>query len=503
MQTHLDRCLTCLNCETTCPSGVQYRHLLEIGRTVVDRQLGRSRLDRLARRGLRILLTTPQLFAVALKTGRWFAPMLPKKLRLKIPASKFPVPARRRGTIAKSCWWKAVCRQSPPPRTNAAAARVLDRLGITAVSVAGETCCGAASLHLGGSAEARRLARKNIDAWAATLEEGAEAIVSTASGCGVMIKDYAHLLADDADYADKAARVVAATRDLGEVIADEDLSALKIEAEKRIAFQSPCSLQHGQKLSGKIESILSRLGFELTPVNDSHLCCGSAGTYSILQPTMAATLRQRKLDNLCRHQPQVIATANIGCHFIWRGTFRSGTGWNCSTRTSPPKAMKRPDFEVYHGDNLPILKTFPDSRFSLIYIDPPFNTGKVQSRTKINTIRDDNGDRTGFQGRRYRTLRQETKSYDDVFDNHQAFLEPRLREARRILSATGSLFFHIDYREAHGCKLLLDDIFGSDSFMNEIIWAYDYGARSKKKMAAETRHPFLVREGSEKLCVQP
>ena len=319
VQTHLDRCLTCLNCETTCPSGVQYRHLLEIGRTVVDRQLGRSRLDRLARRGLRILLTTPQLFAVALKTGRWFAPILPKKLRLKIPAKQVsgarPPPRHNRKVVLVEGCVQAIAT----PRTNAAAARVLDRLGITAVSAAGETCCGAASLHLGGSAEARRLARKNIDAWAATLEEGAEAIVSTASGCGVMIKDYAHLLADDADYADKAARVAAATRDLGEVIADEDLSALKIEAEKRIAFQSPCSLQHGQKLSGKIESILSRLGFELTPVNDSHLCCGSAGTYSILQPTMAATLRQRKLDNLCRHQPQVIATANIGCQLHLAG----------------------------------------------------------------------------------------------------------------------------------------------------------------------------------------
>ena len=201
------------------------------------------------------------------------------------------------------------------------------RLGITAVSVAGETCCGAASLHLGGSAEARRLARKNIDAWAATLEEGAEAIVSTASGCGVMIKDYAHLLADDADYADKAARVVAATRDLGEVIADEDLSALKIEAEKRIAFQSPCSLQHGQKLSGKIESILSRLGFELTPVNDSHLCCGSAGHLF--------HFCNRQWRRLCdngnwtiyavinrKSSPPPISVAN----FIWRGTFRSGTG---------------------------------------------------------------------------------------------------------------------------------------------------------------------------------
>ena len=173
--------------------------------------------------------------------------------------------------------------------------------------------------------------------------------------------------------------------------------------------------------------------------------------------------------------------------------------------------MKRPDFEVYHGDNLPILKTFPDSRFSLIYIDPPFNTGKVQSRTKINTIRDDNGDRIGFQGRRYRTLRQETKSYDDVFDNHQAFLEPRLREARRILSATGSLFFHIDYREAHGCKLLLDDIFGSDSFMNEIIWAYDYGARSKKKWppkhdtlfwyAKDPKNYVFNCEEAERICV--
>ena len=144
-----------------------------------------------------------------------------------------------------------------------------------------------------------------------------------------------------------------------------------------------------------------------------------------------------------------------------------------------------PEIEVYFGDNLPFLRAVPDACVSLVYIDPPFNTGKTQERTQISTVRDDNGDRTGFQGKRYRTVKIGTRGFADVFDDYLAFLEPRLAEARRILADNGSIFFHIDYREAHYCKILLDQVFGRDAFMNEIVWAYDYGARSRKKWSAK------------------
>jgi glycolate oxidase iron-sulfur subunit len=200
------------------------------------------------------------------------------------------------------------------PRINAAAARVLDRLDIGAVPAGG--CCGAISQHLSAEAEARSFMRANIDRWWPAIEDGAEAIVSTASGCGTMVKDYGYLLREDPDYAAKAARVAALTRDISEVLAGEPIERLRslIAAPGRIAFHAPCSLQHGQKLSGQTERLLSSLGFVLTPVRDAHLCCGSAGTYSILQASLARRLVRDKVLKLEEGQPDLIATANIGCH---------------------------------------------------------------------------------------------------------------------------------------------------------------------------------------------
>jgi glycolate oxidase iron-sulfur subunit len=309
--THLDRCLTCRNCETTCPSGVRYGRLLDIGREVIEQQVERPLGQRLSRALLRRFLHSP-LFGLSLALGRLVRPVLPASLRRRVPVSR-PAGARpdrhhaRRMLLLEGCVQPALS-----PDINAAAARVLDRLGIELVSVAGAGCCGAIDHHLGANDAARAQMRRNIDAWWPQVDAGAEAIVMTASGCGVLVKDYGVLLADDPAYADRAARISALTRDLSEVLADADLSAFAPRA-RRIAFHPPCTLQHGQKLRGVVERILTRLGFELLPVTDSHLCCGSAGTYSILQPELSSRLRDEKLGNLQAAGPELIATANIGC----------------------------------------------------------------------------------------------------------------------------------------------------------------------------------------------
>jgi glycolate oxidase iron-sulfur subunit len=313
--THLDRCLTCRNCETTCPSGVRYGELLEIGRELAERKIARPVWQRAARWLIRRLVPFPARFTPLLRLGQWFRPLLPRALKAKVPprqrAGVWPQAAHaRRMLVLEGCVQPAIA-----PDINAAAARVLDRLGISLVAVSGAGCCGAASQHTSGFDEAKAFARRNIDAWWPYIEQGAEAIVMTASGCGVHVKDYGHFLHDDPAYADRARQVAALTRDLGEVLANEDLGALRatVTPGTRLAFHSPCSLQHGQKLNGVVEKVLRELGFELTVVPESHLCCGSAGTYSILQPRLSKQLRDRKLSALASGQPQVIATANIGC----------------------------------------------------------------------------------------------------------------------------------------------------------------------------------------------
>ena len=313
--THLDRCLTCRNCESTCPSGVRYSALLEIGREQAQQRIGRPWHERALRWLIRNILPYPERFTPLLRIGQLFRPLLPQELKRKIPeqrrAGAWPTTRQARHMLVlEGCVQPAIA-----PTINAAAAQVFDRLGITLQRAEGAGCCGAACHHTSGVEQGLKQARRNIDAWWPHIEQGAEAIVMTASGCGVHVKDYGHLLLDDPQYADKARRVAALTRDLSEIVASADLARLKtaVKPGRKIAFQSPCTLQHGQKLAGVVEKILRDLGFHLTTVPDAHLCCGSAGTYSILQPSLSQRLRARKLAALQSDSPELIVTANIGC----------------------------------------------------------------------------------------------------------------------------------------------------------------------------------------------
>ncbi|MGZ8217197.1 glycolate oxidase subunit GlcF [Methylomagnum sp.] len=311
---HLDRCLTCRACETTCPSGVRYGRLLEIGREIVEAKAPRSWLERAERRALLKLLPYPRRFGAVLALARRAQSILPTALRRKIPAPAPPVAAWPTQSHARKMLILEGCVQPVlAPSINAATARVLDRLGIELIRAENGGCCGALPQHLTAVADAQTLMRRNIDAWWPHVERGAEAIVITASGCGVMVKDYGELLKHDPAYADKAARVAALAKDIGEVLAEEDLERIRPDARRRIAFQSPCTLQHGQKLNGLVEGLLVRLGFELVPVADAHVCCGSAGTYSMLQPALAERLLANKLAALEAGGAELIATANIGC----------------------------------------------------------------------------------------------------------------------------------------------------------------------------------------------
>jgi glycolate oxidase iron-sulfur subunit len=310
---HLDRCLTCRNCETTCPSGVEYGHLIDIGREWIETRLVRSPADQLRREGLRRFLLAPGLFGGLLKLGRGVRGFLPAGLKRRVPEAR-PTSSKPAATHARRMVLLEGCVQPDlDPGINVAAVRVLDRLGIALVSAPSAGCCGALSQHLGAVEAARAAMRHNIDAWWPEIEAGAEAIVMTASGCGSQVKDYGYLLREDPAYADKAVRVSALTRDLAEVLAGEDLAAIQPGPRRRIVFHPPCSLQHGQKVRGVIEVMLTQLGYELLPVDEAHLCCGSAGTYSILQPEIAGQLRDRKLTGLQARGPELIATANIGC----------------------------------------------------------------------------------------------------------------------------------------------------------------------------------------------
>jgi len=312
---HLDRCLTCRNCETTCPSGVRYGALVDLGREIAEQRIGRPLFQRLARWGLRQILPYRSRFTPLFRIGQILRPVLPSGLKRQVPARHDPGsrPAARharRMLVLEGCVQPALA-----PQINAATARLLDRLGISLVTAAGAGCCGAASHHTSGGAGSLDFARRNIDAWWPHIQQGVEAIVMTASGCGVHVKDYGHLLRHDAAYAEKAHRVSELTRDLSEIVAREDCSRLAPAHARgtRLAFQSPCTLQHGQRLGGAVEQILREAGYALTAVPEGHLCCGSAGTYSILQPELSNRLRDRKLANLASGAPTLIATANIGC----------------------------------------------------------------------------------------------------------------------------------------------------------------------------------------------
>ncbi|WP_423681357.1 glycolate oxidase subunit GlcF [Undibacterium sp. WLHG33] len=315
-QQHLDRCLTCRNCESTCPSGVQYGRLLDIGRKVVEEQVPRSLKQRLIRSTLKTMLPTPWIFKPAMSLGQSVRPLLPKALKNKVPARQsgglWPQqPHSRKMLLLDGC-----VQPSMSPNINFATARVLDTLGIELIRAPKAGCCGAIRHHLNEQEAALNDMRNNIDAWWPYVESGAEAIIMTASGCGVTVKEYGHLLAHDMVYAEKAQRISALTRDLSEVLPafeTELVGRLQGKLSQRIVWHPPCTLQHGQQIRGKVEGLLKAIGIDVQMCADSHLCCGSAGTYSVLQPELSYQLRDKKLHNLLATKPDMILSANIGC----------------------------------------------------------------------------------------------------------------------------------------------------------------------------------------------
>jgi len=319
-QLHLDRCLTCLNCETTCPSGVEYGKLVDIGRQVVEKKVKRPLPEAGARAALRVGMTSP-LFGPAMRLGQAVRGVLPAAIKAKVPERRAPGAWPTKTHARKVLLLEGCVQPSMAPTINAATARVLDAAGIECVRAHGQGCCGAVKFHLADGAGGLTQMRANIDAWWPHIERGAvEAVVINASGCGKMVKDYAHLLRHDAGYADKAARVTAMTRDVSELL-PEIAAALagRVQAPGQLlAWHSPCTLQHGQQLRGQVERYLGELGFHLRPaLQDAHLCCGSAGTYSVLQPELSLKLREQKLANLQGEgnapRPTAILSANIGC----------------------------------------------------------------------------------------------------------------------------------------------------------------------------------------------
>ncbi|MES2944323.1 MAG: glycolate oxidase subunit GlcF, partial [Pseudomonadota bacterium] len=314
-QLHLDRCLTCRNCESTCPSGVQYGHLVDIGRKLVDERVERPVSEKALRWALKEGLPSP-LFAPAMALGQAVRGLLPASLKNKVPPRQNAGQRPTRIHARKVLMLEGCVQPAMMPNINSATTRVLDAAGIQTITAAKAGCCGAVKFHLndqdGGKAEMRR----NIDAWWPMVEAGVEAIVMNASGCGVTVKDYGHILKDDALYAEKAAKISALTRDLSELLPDM-VDALRSKVAARagqIAFHPPCTLQHGQKLRGGVEQHLCELGFKIKVAScEAHLCCGSAGTYSVMQADIAYQLRDRKLGNLAEMKPEVIASANIGC----------------------------------------------------------------------------------------------------------------------------------------------------------------------------------------------
>jgi glycolate oxidase iron-sulfur subunit len=316
-QLHLDRCLTCRNCETTCPSGVKYGHLVDIGRKLVAEKIGRPAAARATRRAMATLFPRRAVFGALTKAGRLARPLLPGVLRRKLPAEipsagEWPPPRHARKMVAL-----AGCVQPTlTPDTNAAAARVLDRLGISLVEAPGAGCCGGVRFHLDYQAEGLDDMRRVIDAWWPHVGQGVAGFVMTATGCGAIVREYGHYLQHDPAYAEKASRISAMTRDLSEVIVGEagKLAPLVAGAQlPKVAFHPPCSMQHWQQLRGVAEGLLGKLGYPLTPIPDSHLCCGAAGTYTLTQPELSERLRQQKLAALQSGMPELILTANVGC----------------------------------------------------------------------------------------------------------------------------------------------------------------------------------------------
>ena len=320
-QLHLDRCLTCRNCETTCPSGVHYSRLLDTGRHLVELKVKRSLSQRLLRNGLRTFFLSPA-FGLSLKLGRFIRPVMPgaiKKaipLRNNVPASKTTQTHTRKILLVQGCVQKSL-----QPAIDTAAEKIFDVLGLETVLAPSSGCCGALNHHLGAEQDALQQIRQNIDSWLPLIEQDdVAAITMTASGCGVMIRDYQHVLADDAEYAEKAKRISQSYRDPVEIVMADDDAIAQLKASlnthkniNNVAFHPPCTLQHGQKITGQVEALLTSLGYTLKPFANSHLCCGSAGTYSITQKQLSQTLLNNKISAIEVTEPDMIITANIGC----------------------------------------------------------------------------------------------------------------------------------------------------------------------------------------------
>ncbi len=313
-QTHLDRCLSCLACETSCPSGVEYGRLIDIGRVIIDKQVKRSPSTRFKRYALRKILPYANRFSVLVKLAHWLKPLLPAKIKQQIPKKQVSHLWPKQNQARKMLVLQGCAQSIVTPNTNSATANILNKLGIELIAVKEAGCCGAVSHHLSAQQEALVFMRRNIDAWWPIIEQGAEAIVVTASGCGVMLKDYATLLKHDPAYAEKAKQVSSLAKDISEILTTENLTKIHFNPPTtKLAFQSPCSLQHGLQLAGVVESLLIQYGFTLTAVENSHLCCGSAGSYSILEKKLSQQLLKNKLSALQKNSAEIIVTANIGC----------------------------------------------------------------------------------------------------------------------------------------------------------------------------------------------
>lgn len=318
---HLDQCLTCRNCETTCPSGVDYGELLDIGREIIEKNTSRPLADRLKRYLIRECLAYPGRFEVLLGMGRILRPFLPARLQTWIPIT-LPAPQRTASSHSRKVLVPQGCVQPAiSPSIIATTCNVLDKLGIEVIIEDPAACCGALHHHTSAPEEALHLIRNRIDAWWPHVEAGIEAIVSTASGCGVHIKHYGELLKRDPDYAEKARRISNMTKDLIEIIEQEDITKLKPNSDRPVAYHPPCTLQHGQRLAGRVENLLDSIGVRRIHFSEAHLCCGAAGSYTLLQAKLSAQLKEKKLQNICREQPVMIVTANIGClHHLASGT---------------------------------------------------------------------------------------------------------------------------------------------------------------------------------------
>lgn len=311
---HLDRCLTCHACETTCPSGVEYGKLLDIGRYYVEEKVSRPWYESVYRFLILQSLPYKKRFRILFNLAHTFRSILPAEMRKLIPINK----EKNRVVGYKEHARKVIlfggCVQPTlSPGINQSVIKVLDHFFVSAVEFEDEQCCGALNHHLNATNQALKFMRQNIDLFWPLIEQGAEAIISSASGCGVHLKEYGYLLRDDTEYANKAAKISLITKDISEYLQEFDLDKLKSNATKDVAFQSPCTLQHGQKLNGVTESLLKKLGFTMTEVPDAHLCCGSAGAYSLLEKEISGELQTNKIDNLLQGKPEVILTANIGC----------------------------------------------------------------------------------------------------------------------------------------------------------------------------------------------